>query len=89
MPNNVNAKKALRQNTKRRAHNRSRLAALRTVVKKVRKLAEGDDAPAAQDAFKVACKRLDQAASKNLIHKNTASRTKSRLSKVVKGGKTS
>jgi small subunit ribosomal protein S20 len=88
MPNNVNAKKALRQNTKRRAHNRSRIATLRTVIKKVRKLAEaGGDAAVTQEAFRTACKRLDQAASKKLIHKNTAARTKSRLSRVVQGTK--
>jgi small subunit ribosomal protein S20 len=35
----------------------------------------------------VATKRLDQAASKNLIHANKAARTKSRLTKLVnKGG---
>lgn len=87
MPNNVNAKKALRQNTKRRLHNRTRISALRTVVKRVRKLATDGDATGADAAFKVACKRLDQAAAKHLIHKNTASRTKSRLSAVVKGVK--
>jgi small subunit ribosomal protein S20 len=84
MPNNVNAKKALRQNTKRRAHNRSRISALRTVIKKVRKLAADGDSSAAQTAFQTACKCLDQAAAKNLIHKNAAARTKSRLSRAVK-----
>ena len=85
MPNTSSAKKALRQNAKRRLHNRSRMSALRTAVKKVRKLAaEGDDATATKAAFQFACKRLDQAAAKNLIHKNAAARTKSRLARVVK-----
>jgi small subunit ribosomal protein S20 len=85
MPNTASAKKALRQNIKRRLHNRSRISALRTAVKKVRKLAAAGDGAAAQEAFRYACKRLDQAAAKHLIHRNAAARTKSRLSKLLKG----
>ena len=40
------------------------------------------DAEASDAAFRLAAKRLDQAAAKNLIHKNKASRTKSRLSQI-------
>ncbi len=84
MPNTASAKKALRQNIKRRLHNRSRISALRTAVKKVRKLIAAGETAAAQEAFRYACKRLDQAAAKHLIHRNTAARTKSRLSKLLK-----
>lgn len=84
MPNTSSAKKALRQNQKRRQLNRSQRSALRTIVKKCREAAAGDDAEAAQNAFRLAVKRLDQAAAKGLIHKNMAARTKSRLSKLVK-----
>ena len=83
MPNTSSAKKALRQNQKRRLENRTQRSALRTTVKKVRKAAEGTDPAATQAAFREATKSLDQAAAKNLIHKNTAARTKSRLAKVV------
>lgn len=86
MPNNVNAKKALRQNLKHRAANRSQTATLRTVVKKVRKLAAEGDAQGASAAYNLAAKKLDQAAAKHLIHKNAAARTKSRLAKAIKGG---
>ena len=84
MPNSPNAKKALRQSEKRRIHNRTQRSALRTVLKKARAAATSGDAEAAQTAFRTAVKRLDQAAAKNLIHKNAAARTKSRLSKFVK-----
>ena len=84
MPTTAAAKKDLRQNHKRRLLNRSQRAALRTVLKKCRLAAAGDDAEAAQKAFGLAVKRLDQAAAKNLLHKNTAARTKSRLSKLMK-----
>lgn len=81
MPNTSNAKKALRQNQKRRLQNRSQRSALRTVVKKCRDAAEGGDAEVAAEAFRAAARQLDQAAAKHLIHKNAAARTKSRLSK--------
>ncbi len=81
MPNNVNAEKALRQNIKRRLRNRASTSTLRTAIKKVR-VALADPAPDAQAMEKVvreAVKRLDRAASKGLIHRNAAARTKSRL----------
>lgn len=84
MPNSENAKKALRQSEKRRLLNRDQRSALRTAVKKVRKAATEGDTDAAQTAFRHAVKKLDQAAAKNLIHKNTAARTKSRLSHLLK-----
>jgi small subunit ribosomal protein S20 len=84
MPNSVNAKKALRQSLKRRAQNRQQRAALRTAIKKVRKAATAGDLETAQSAYQFATKKLDQAAAKNLIHKNTAARTKSRLSRLLK-----
>ncbi len=84
MPNTDSAKKALRKSLKQRDRNRSQRSALRTAVKKVRVAATAGDGEAATAAFRYACKRLDQAAAKNLIHRNKAARTKSRLSKVVK-----
>ena len=83
MPNTTSAKKALRQNAKRRLQNRSQRSALRTAVKKAR-LAVTAGGEEATEALRLATKRLDQAAAKNLIHKNTAARTKSRLSKLAK-----
>ena len=83
MPTTNNAKKALLQSHKHRLLNRSQRAALRTVLKKCRAAAAGDDREAADAAFRLAVKRLDQAAAKHLIHKNNAARTKSRLSKLM------
>lgn len=84
MPNSASAKKSLRQNRTRRARNRSQRSALRTVVKKCRAAAGTSEADA---AFRLAVKKLDQAAAKHLIHANTAARTKSRLSKLLKNAK--
>ncbi|QDT64542.1 30S ribosomal protein S20 [Calycomorphotria hydatis] len=84
MPNTASAKKALRKSLKRRDHNRAGRSALRSALKKVRVAAAGEDKDATQEAFRNACKKLDQAAAKNLIHANKAARTKSRLSALVK-----
>lgn len=84
MPNSVSAKKELRKNLKRRAHNRAQRSMLRTAVKKVRTAVEAQDQEAAHAALRAASKKLDQAAAKNLIHKNAAARTKSRLSNSIK-----
>jgi small subunit ribosomal protein S20 len=83
MPNTQSAKKALRKSSKRRLLNRSQRSSLRTEIKKFRVLAAGTDAEAAQTAFRKVVKHLDQAAAKNLIHKNAAARTKSRLARLL------
>jgi small subunit ribosomal protein S20 len=62
--------------------NRARRSQLRTALKKVRSAATATDAEA---AYKEATRLLDRAGRKNLIHRNTASRTKSRLAKLVAG----
>ena len=85
MPNNRNARKAMRQNAKARLRNRTVRSTLKTLVKKVRDVSGTGDATAADSAYRLAAKKLDQAASKHVIHKNKASRLKSRLSKLAKG----
>ena len=84
MPNTASAKKRLRQNDKQRRQNRTIRTKMRTTIKAVRDAAKSGDAEAAQTQFRLACKKLDRAAAKNLIHKNAAARSKSRLSKLVK-----
>lgn len=88
MPNTRNAAKALRKSQKRRLQNRSQRSALRTLLKKCRVAAAGDDSDAKQTTLRDAIKRLDQAAAKGLIHKNKAARTKSRLAKLFVPAKT-
>lgn len=86
MPNNRNAKKTMRQDEKRRARNRSARSMLRSIIKKLRTSAEAEGASdSVQLQLRTVTKKLDQAAAKNLIHANAASRTKSRLAKFVNG----
>lgn len=84
MPNSKSATKELRKSHSRRLRNRAQRSSLRTIVKKVRTAAEAQDREGAEQAFRTAAKKLDQAAAKNLIHRNTAARTKSRLSKLLR-----
>ncbi|MCA9138507.1 MAG: 30S ribosomal protein S20 [Planctomycetales bacterium] len=84
MPNTPSAKKRLRQNDKRRLQNRTLRSRMRTQLRRVREAVAAGDGEKAQAELRVASKRLDQAASKNLIHKNAAARSKSRLNKLVK-----
>lgn len=80
MPRIASAKKRLRQTKTRTAHNRAQRSQLRTAVKKVRTATSKDQATA---AYAEAVKVLDRAGRKNLIHRNTAARQKSRLAKAV------
>lgn len=79
MPQTKSAKKALRQNIKRRAHNRAIRSAVRTQIRKLRTLIAEGDLPKAQQEIRRTVKVIDQCVAKGLMHKNTAARTKSRL----------
>lgn len=85
MPNTASAKKRLRQNEKLRLHNRAARSTMRSQIRKVREAVKSGDTEKAQSEYRVAQKTIDQAASKKLIHKNAAARTKSRLNNLVKG----
>ena len=77
---NKSALKANRQNIKRREHNRALRSKLRTGLKSVRAAAAGKDAAATSQAMTSMQSLVDKMAAKGIIHKNTASRLKSRLS---------
>lgn len=81
MPNIKSAIKRVKTNDKRRAANAQKKSAMRTAVKNFEAFVEKKDVAAAAEAFKLASKKLDKAAGKGLIHKNAASRQKSRLAK--------
>lgn len=81
MPNIKSAIKRVNTNEKRRALNASQKSALRTVVKAADTALVNNDVEVAKAAFAAATKKLDKAVTKGLIHKNAASRKKSRLAK--------
>lgn len=84
MANIASAKKRSRQSEKLRLHNASQRSMLRTYIKKVTSAIEAKDKKAAEDAFKAAVPVIDSMVSKGIIHKNKASRHKSRLNSHVK-----
>jgi small subunit ribosomal protein S20 len=76
---NKSALKANRQNIKRRAHNRELRAKLRTGLKGIRRNLDAKDVAGAKKALTSLQSLVDKMATKGIIHKNTASRYKSRL----------
>ncbi len=84
MANTSSAKKAVRQIERRTAVNKSRRSQMRTFLRKVEEAVTGGDAKAAETALSEAAPLVMRASQKGLLHKNTASRTVSRLTKRVK-----
>ena len=71
--------KANRQNIKRREHNRALRSKLRTGLKAIRKALDGKDIDGAKTQLKGVQSLVDKMAAKGIIHRNTASRYKSRI----------
>ncbi|MCX6702841.1 MAG: 30S ribosomal protein S20 [Candidatus Wolfebacteria bacterium] len=83
MPKIKSAKKALRQNVKRRAVNEKRKIDLKTVIKDFKKMIETGKQDEAKAFLSTVYKKLDKSEKVDLIKKNKASRLKSRLTKLV------
>jgi small subunit ribosomal protein S20 len=81
MPQRRNAIKRLRQDKKRHAHNLKLKSELKKAVKKFHSLLSEKNLEEAKQFFKQLTSKLDKAIFKKIIHKNTASRIKSRLHK--------
>jgi small subunit ribosomal protein S20 len=85
MPNNAAARKRMRQEAKRRLHNRSIKSRVKTEITKARiAISSGEDA---EEAVRAAVSELDRAAKKGVIHRNNAARRKSRLMKRLNAAK--
>jgi len=74
------ALKANRQNIKHREHNRQMRSKLRTALKAIRSSLDAKDLSGAKSALNKTVSIVDKMAGKGIIHRNTASRYKSRLS---------
>jgi small subunit ribosomal protein S20 len=84
MANTAQARKRARQAVVRNKHNSSLRSMLRTSIKRVRQAIEAGDKAAASEVFQKATSVIDRIADKNIIHKNKASRHKSRLASAIK-----
>lgn len=84
MANSKQAKKRAVQSETRRQHNASRRSLMRTLTKKVLAAIEAGDKEIASKELATATPILDRYATKGLIHKNKAARSKSRLNAAIK-----
>lgn len=83
MANTPQAKKRIRRNTVRATVNGARMSRIRTFLKKVESAIESGNADDAKAALFGAQPELARGVARGVIHKNTASRKMSRLSKRV------
>ena len=84
MANIKSSAKRAKQGEKRRQHNMTLRSRMRTAIKNVIKAADAGDADKATAFYKEAEPQIDTMATKGIIHKNKASRTKSRLYKRIR-----
>lgn len=81
MANIKSAKKRAKTNRVRNLRNASAMSAVRTAIKNFDKAVEGGNKEQAAEAMAVAVKKIDQAGSKGLLHKNNVANKKSRIMK--------
>ena len=80
MPNIKSAKKRVKVIATKTARNKATKSALRTAIKKAY-IAVDTNADNKTEAVRLAIKKIDQAAAKGILQKNTAARSKSSLAK--------
>jgi small subunit ribosomal protein S20 len=79
MANHFSALKRARQTETRTAVNRASKSRLRTALRELRSALDQGDKAAAESKFREATSVLDKSVQKGVVHKNTASRYKARL----------
>ncbi len=80
MANHFSALKRARQTERRTARNRANTSQLRTALRKFRQALQSGDSAQAKSLFSATVSMIDKGVKKGVIHKNTGSRYKSRLS---------
>ena len=83
MPNCESAKKRVRQNEKRRLHNRALKSEVKTYIKRINDAVQAADAALAQRELRRAASKLDRIAKRNIWHPNTVARRKAQLARLV------
>jgi small subunit ribosomal protein S20 len=89
MPNHKSAEKRVRQTERRNEVNRRNRSRLRTSIKKMRTDLQAKDANTIQESLPTTVSMIDKMVSKGVLHKNTAARYKSRLTKHANASATS
>ena len=83
MPIKDSAKKYMRVTARKTIKNRKIRGAYRSAIKNLEKAVANNDTKKIEEFLKLSQKMLDKAAQKGVIKKNTASRKKSRLNKMI------
>jgi small subunit ribosomal protein S20 len=83
MANTPQAEKRIRRNARRAAINQTRVSRIRTFVNRVESVLDAGDQAAAEAALRAAEPELMRGVARGVVHRNTASRKISRLSKRV------
>jgi small subunit ribosomal protein S20 len=83
MANTPQAKKRIRRNDRRAEINGARVSRIRSFLKRVELAIAGGDSKVAAEALRAAQPELARGVARGVLHKNTASRKMSRLSKRV------
>lgn len=83
MASHASALKKNRQDQKRRLRNRAHTSRLRTQMKKMSEALQSGDAAAAAGLMTETVALVDRTAKHRVIHRNAASRTKSRLARAL------
>lgn len=86
MPHTRSAAKRLRQNEERRIRNKDRMTELKTLKKRIVRAVTDGKKDEAESLYRDYSKRVDQAASGSALHRNTASRAKSRTAQLIAKG---
>lgn len=81
MANLKSSKKDIKRSRKRRLRNLNSKSRLKTAVRKARTAISAGDTVVASEMTRQACRLLDKAAAKGIIHKRQAGRRKSRLAR--------
>jgi len=76
--------KNIRKSEKRRTVNRARVSALRTQIRKLRALVKDRNATGATQELQRTVSIIDRSLRKGVLHRNTAARYKSRLTRAVR-----
>ncbi len=83
MPNIRSSKKDVRRTTVRTARNKAKKNRIKTLKKRVVQALEKNDTATVQKTYNNLASAADKAAKSNTIHKNKASRLKSRMAKKI------
>ena len=85
LANIKSAKKRIKVIEKKQMRNKSIKSSTKTAVKKAMSAIDIGDKTQAAEAHRLAVRAIDKATSKGIYHKNTASRKKSQLAKLMNG----